>query len=86
MINASTESITTYKHRPGLLECEDYLYSIEEHKIRKECISELKKAKEIMRSRKGWRWEVLKQTKGNPIKLIFLFIAWAKNKKHGDKH
>lgn len=86
MINKSTEAICTYKLRPGLLECEDYLYSIEEHKARNEIKAELIKAKQLMRTQKGWRLKVLKQTKFNPIKLFMLFLAWAKNRKHGNKH
>lgn len=85
MINETTRTITTYKNRPGLLEFEDYHYSKQEAALRKEIREELNKAKALMRSRKGWRWEVIKKTNFNPFKLWMLFMAWRQNKKHGDR-
>lgn len=84
MINSSTYAVTTYRHSQALLDFEDYIYRLEESKVRSECIAELKKAKQIMRTRKGWRWEVIKQTKFHPVKLLLLFMAWFKNRKHGN--
>lgn len=86
MIEESMKAIPTYKNRPGLLECEDYLYGVEEAKIRFEIIKELTKAKQLMRNRKGWRWDIIKATKGNPFKLYMLFKAWNQNRKHGNRH
>lgn len=86
MINNGTDAIDSFKYRPGLLEYEDYYYSQREDEVRREIIAELLKAKEILRKRKGWRWEMIKATNWNPIKLLFLFMAWRKNKKHGNRN
>jgi hypothetical protein len=54
-IEDSMAAVASYSLRPGLLECEDYLYSVEEHKIRMECLAELQKAKLIMKQRNLWQ-------------------------------
>ena len=86
MIENSMKAISTYNNRPGLLECEDYLYGVEEGKIRFEILKELENARKLMKSRKGWRWEVIKATKGNPFKLYLLLKAWNQNRKHGNRY
>lgn len=79
MIEASMQAIASYHKRPGLLECEDYIYSEMEESVRIEILCELHKAKKLMRTQKGWRWKIIKQTKGNPVKVLFLIMAWWKN-------
>jgi len=79
MIEESVKAVASFNDRPGLLEYEEYWYSIEEHKIRMECLAELQKAKLLMRKQKCWRWKAIKLTNGNPIKILFLGLAWWKN-------
>lgn len=54
-IEDSMSAVATYSLRPGLLECEEYLYSIEEHNLRLEIRKELASAKLIMKKRKLWQ-------------------------------
>jgi hypothetical protein len=86
MIVNGCKAISSFSMRPGLLEFEDYLYSIEEDQIRREILAELAKAKQLLRSRKGWRWEMIKTTNGNPFKLMMLATAWIRNKRHGNRN
>jgi hypothetical protein len=78
-IEGGTCAIATFHNREGLLECEEDFYLCEEYKLRKEILQELIKAKKLLRSQNGWRWDTIKSTKGNPIKLLFLFLAWWRN-------
>lgn len=54
-IEDSMSAVATYQLRPGLLECEEFLYSIEEENLRAEIRLELIKAKQILKKRSIWQ-------------------------------
>jgi hypothetical protein len=78
-IENSMKAIASFRYRQGLLECEEYIYAVEKDKLVLEIRLELIKAKALLKTQKGWRWKALKMTKGNPIKLLFLFMGMWQN-------
>lgn len=54
-IEDSTQAIVSFYDRPGLLECEEFIYAEMEMELRKEIILELIKAKKLMKQQPLWQ-------------------------------
>lgn len=54
-IEDSTQAIVSFYDRPGLLECEEFVYAEMEMELRKEILIELVKAKKLMKKQPLWR-------------------------------
>jgi hypothetical protein len=80
-IENGMQAVASFKHRPGLLECEDYVYSEMEFDIKVQAQAEISKAKSLMKSRKGWRWLMFKESVKSPIRLLFAARALWNNLK-----
>lgn len=54
-IEEGAKAVASFRHRPGLLECEDYIYFEMEQQVRKELICELIKAKKLIKKKTIWQ-------------------------------
>lgn len=80
-IEESMKAVASYKDRPGLLECEEYVYDEMQHELLVKLQAEISKAKALMKKRKGWRWKMFMECIKSPGHIIISLMALCKRRK-----